>query len=76
MALAPKEVPCSCGQVSVMTTRKLLCIRCGKYVFYDDRERRAHRLQSWYFTALIVLAMGLMTYFFVEMVLKPMRLLD
>jgi hypothetical protein len=74
--LAPREIACACGHVTTLTSRKLLCIKCGKYVFYDEKERKAHRFQSWYVTAVIVGALALMVYFFVELVIHPLRLLE
>ena len=75
MQLLPKDVVCSCGHSTNLTTRKLLCIKCGKYVFYNEQERKAHRRQTLYFTVVIVMALGFVTYFFVEMVLGPLKLL-
>jgi hypothetical protein len=76
MPRLPKEITCACGHASTLTSRRLLCIKCGQYVFYDEKERRSYRYQSWYVTAMIVSALGLMVYLFVEMVLKPMSYLD
>jgi len=73
--LTPKDVTCSCGHITNLTTRKLLCIKCGKYVFYNEQERKTHRRQTIYFTVVIVMALGFVTYFFVEMVLGPLKLL-
>jgi len=75
MQLQTKDVACSCGHITSLTTRKLLCIKCGKYVFYNEAERKAHRRQSLYFTVVVVMALGFITYFFVEMVLGPLKLL-
>jgi hypothetical protein len=75
MQLQPKDVACTCGHTTQLTTRKLLCIKCGKYVFYNEEEKKAHRRQTFYFTAVVVMALGFITYFFVEMVLGPLKLL-
>lgn len=75
MQLQPKDVACSCGHITNLTTIKLLCIKCGKHVFYNEQERKAHRRQTLYFTAVIVMALSFVTYFFVEMVLGPLKLL-
>jgi hypothetical protein len=71
MQLQPKDVGCSCGHITKLTTRKLLCIKCGKYVFYNEEEKKAHRRQALYVTAVLVLALGLVAFFFVEIVLEP-----
>jgi len=75
MQRKPKDVACACGYITNLTTKKLLCIKCGKYVFYDENEKKLHRRQSLYVTAIIVMALGLVAYFFVEMVLGPVLLL-
>jgi hypothetical protein len=75
MQLQPKDVTCSCGHITSLASRKLMCIKCGKYIFYDEHERKAHRRQTLYFTAVIVMALSFVTYFFVEMVLGPLKLL-
>lgn len=73
--LEPKDVTCSCGHVTHLANRKLLCIKCGKYVFYSEEERKAHRRLTLYVTIVLALALGFVAYFFVEMVLGPLRLL-
>jgi len=75
MQLTPKDVPCPCGHVTTLTTRKLMCIKCGKYVFYDEHERKAHRRLTLFVIMVVALSLGLVTYFFVEMVLGPLKLL-
>ena len=75
MVMQPKDVACQCGHVTSLSTRKLLCIKCGKYVFYNEDEKKAHRRQSLYITTVLVLALGFVAYFFVEMVLGPLKLL-
>ena len=75
MQLTPKDVPCPCGHVTTLTTRKLMCIKCGKYVFYDENERKAHRRLTLFVIMVVALSLGLVTYFFVEMVLGPLKLL-
>lgn len=72
MQLQSKDVACACGHITSLNTRKLLCIKCGKYVFYNESERKAHRRQSLYVTAILVVALGFVAFFFVEIVLGPM----
>ena len=71
MELNPRDVTCSCGHVTTLASKKLLCIKCGKYVFYNENEKRAHQRHAFYVTSIIVLALGFVAYFFVELVLKP-----
>jgi hypothetical protein len=68
-------VACSCGHITNLSTRKLLCIKCGKYVFYSEKEKNEHRRQSFYVVAVMALGLGFIAYFFVEMVLGPLSLL-
>ncbi len=69
MALLPaKDVRCKCGHTTTLSTRKLMCIKCGKYVFYDESERRRHRNQMLYMTAMLALGLGVFVYLFIEMV--------
>jgi hypothetical protein len=72
MPLQPRDIACSCGHVTRLASNKLLCIKCGKYVFYDEAAKRAHRRQTLYATTILVLALGFVAYFFVEIVLVPL----
>ncbi len=72
MPLSPKDIQCRCGHTSTLQSRKLLCIKCGKYVFYDSSERRRHRFNTIYVIAMLALAAGFVTYLFVEMIAEPL----
>ena len=72
MSLAPKDVQCACGHITTLQTRKLLCIKCGKYVFYDSSEKRRHRLNTLYVITMLALAAGFVTYLFIEMIAEPL----
>ncbi len=72
MPLPPKNVTCRCGHTTTLTLAKLMCIKCGKYVFYDEKERRRHRIQSLYGLAMLAAALTLVTYFFIEMIVDPL----
>jgi hypothetical protein len=75
MLLTAKEVPCPCGHVTTLTTRKLMCIKCGQYVFYSEQDKKAQRRQTLFVATVLVLALGFAAYFFVEMILGPLSLL-
>lgn len=75
MQLKSKDVACSCGHITNLTTRKLLCIKCGEYVFYDENEKKSYRRQRLYLAAIIAMALGFFAFFFVEMLLGPLLLL-
>jgi hypothetical protein len=72
MPLPPKEVTCACGHVSTLDRKKLLCIKCGKYIFYDEAEKRRHRLNTIYVVIMFAAAMGFITYIFLEMIVNPL----
>lgn len=72
MPLQPKEVACLCGHTMTLEVKKLRCIKCGKYLFYDAQEARRHRFNIFYVVALFALAAGFITYLFVEMIVKPL----
>ncbi len=72
MGLPPKEVVCQCGHASLLETKKLLCIKCGKYVFYDDQEKRRHQKRQIYGVVMFALAVGFVTYLFIEMIVSPL----
>ena len=72
MLLPPKDVQCRCGHITTLQTRKLLCIKCGKYVFYDASEKRRYWINSIYVITMLALAAGFVTYLFIEMIAKPL----
>ena len=72
MLLPSKEIPCQCGHVMTMQSKKLRCIKCGKFVFYDQKEKRRHTTNQLYIVAMLALAIGIITYLFVEMIVRPL----
>ena len=72
MRLPHKEVVCPCGHVSALETEKLLCIKCGKYVFYNLQEKRKHRTKTIYAVVMLALGLGFVTYLFLEMIVTPL----
>ena len=72
MPFSPKDVVCKCGQKTTLTTRKLLCVKCGKYVFYNDNEKRSHLMNSLYVLAMMALGIGFLTFLFMEMIVSPL----
>ena len=72
MPLTPKDVQCRCGHTSTLQSPKLLCIKCGKYVFYDATEKRRHMTNTIYVLTMLALAAGFVTYMFIEMIASPL----
>jgi len=68
----PKEVVCKCGHVSTLETNKLMCIKCGKYIFYDSQEKRRHHAKTIYAIVMLALGLGFITYLFIEMIVTPL----
>ena len=72
MPLPPKEVQCPCGHVTTLELRKLRCIKCGKFVFYDEKEKRRHKNAQVYAVVMLAAAIGILTYLFIEMIVTPL----
>ena len=72
MSMRPKEIVCKCGHVSVLETKKLMCIKCGKYVFYNSQEKRRHQAKTIYAVVMLALGLGFITYLFLEMIVTPL----
>ena len=71
-SLPPKDVVCDCGHAFTIERNKILCIKCGKYVFYNVEERRKHKTNTIYIVLAIAAALGLITYFFIELIAIPL----
>jgi hypothetical protein len=72
MPLPPKEVQCPNGHVSTLNLRKLRCIKCGEYIFYNEQEKRRHKTNQIYAVAMLAGAIGILTYLFIEMIVTPL----
>jgi hypothetical protein len=72
MPLPAKKIECQCGHTMTLTTRKLRCVKCGGYLFYNEDEKRRHRTNSFYVIAMFVLAAGILTFLFVELIVEPL----
>ncbi len=71
-SLPPKDVVCDCGHALTIEMNKILCIKCGKYVFYNAEERKKHKMNTAYIVIAIASALGLITYFFIELIATPL----
>ena len=72
MPLPSKEIRCRCGHVMTLQSRKLRCIKCGKFLFYDEKEKRRHTSNQIYIVAMLALAIGIIAYLFIEMIVEPL----
>lgn len=72
MSLPTKDIECQCGHVTTLATTKLRCVKCGEFLFYDDKEKKRHSTNQIYFVVMLVSAIGIVTYLFVEMIVRPL----
>jgi hypothetical protein len=67
-----KEITCQCGHSMTIKMNKMRCVKCGKYVFYTEKEQRRHRLSVIYGVAAFVSVICFLTYIFIEMIVVPL----
>lgn len=72
MPLPPKEIVCQCGHTMTLSSRNLRCVKCGKHLYYNDDEKKRHRRNHFYIIAVFVGTITLITYLFVEMIVRPL----
>lgn len=71
MSLPPKELRCRCGHTFVTDQKKTWCTKCMQPVFYDPKDQRANRLNTYYLYAAVVFMVGFLAYLFVEIIVVP-----
>lgn len=76
MPLPAKKIECQCGHTMNVNARKLRCVKCGQFLFYNENERWRDRMNSFYMVAMFVLAAGFLTYLFVELIVEPLMRLQ
>lgn len=69
MLLPSKTITCSCGQGIELKKSKDWCDRCGRPVFYNLKEMNRHRINTYFITLMLLLGIGVFTYFFIELVM-------
>jgi len=69
--LPPKEITCECGNRFVSQQRSNWCRLCGKQLFYDLKDNKKSRSNQIYIMSIVVVVIGLLTYFFIELLLTP-----
>jgi hypothetical protein len=70
-ALPPKEITCTCGNTFVSQQRSNWCRSCGKQLFYDPKDEKRSRSNRIFIAAIMVMVVGLLGYFFIEMIITP-----
>jgi hypothetical protein len=68
----PKEITCECGNRFVSQQRSNWCRACGKQLFYDLKGEKKSRSNQIYLTLIVVIVIGLLAYFFIELLLTPL----
>jgi hypothetical protein len=69
--LPPKEITCECGNKFISQQRSNWCRSCGKQIFYSVGDARKNRFNNIYLTAILVIIIGMLAYFFIEMIITP-----
>ncbi len=72
MNLPSKTVQCKCGQEHVLEKKSKWCNKCGKRVFYDEKDNFKNTLNNIYMYTVIIASISFVTYAFIELVLVPM----
>lgn len=70
--LPPKEITCECGNKFISRQRSNWCRACGKQLFYDSKDKNKGRSNQIFFMSVIVIVIGLLAYFFIEMIITPL----
>lgn len=69
MPLTSKTVKCTCGWDVELQKNKDWCDKCGRPVFYYPKERTRHRMNTYFVTLMLLVGIGVFTYFFIELVM-------
>ncbi|MDM8525001.1 hypothetical protein QUF80_16645 [Desulfococcaceae bacterium HSG8] len=67
----PKEIRCECGNTLTIERDSDWCLKCGSQIFYDQKARRAHKINNYYMYTVIILVMFFLAYVFVELIAIP-----
>ena len=73
--LAAKQVECACGNSFTTQKFKSWCEKCCRPVFYHEKDKRKHQLNTYYVITMLVMVLMFITYLFVEMIAEPMMTL-
>ncbi|MFH1983661.1 MAG: hypothetical protein ABIL58_17600 [Pseudomonadota bacterium] len=71
MAVEERDVSCACGNTYPSSLSVNWCPKCGKRVFDTEKERRRHKVSTYYYYGISLVAVSALTYFFVELILIP-----
>jgi DNA-directed RNA polymerase subunit RPC12/RpoP len=66
------EIHCDhCGHQFTTDTPVNWCPKCARRVFSTDKQRRAHKANTTYFYVMVVATIGILAYFFLELIVFP-----
>jgi len=71
MNITPKTVRCDCGQEFILERSSIWCNKCGKRVFYHEKDKRGEKFNSYYMYVVVFGVITFLTYIFVELILVP-----
>jgi|SaaInl8_200m_RNA_FD_contig_121_144529_length_7198_multi_8_in_0_out_0_2 predicted nucleic acid-binding Zn ribbon protein len=66
------EIECKCGAKITTNKEKDWCVKCGGPVFYDQKKTRQYQMNYFYILSAIIVAIGYLSYFFLELIVFPM----
>ena len=72
MEYPPKEVRCRCGHTLEMSRKEDYCSKCGYKNFYDDKQNKRHRFNSYYMGALVLVVITFVVYIYIELIATPL----
>jgi predicted nucleic acid-binding Zn ribbon protein len=70
--LAPKTVTCQCGNSFESIRLRSWCQKCCQPVYYYEKDRNKHKINTYYMITMIALVLMFITYLFVEMIAQPL----
>lgn len=70
--LPPKQIVCKCGHSFDSQQHSNWCAKCGRQLFYDERDQRKSRFNNIYIMSLIALVFFFLVYFFIELIVTPL----
>ena len=71
MSVEEREVSCPCGHTYLSSLAINWCPKCGNRIHGSEKERRGHKVNTFYYYGVSLVAISALTYFFVELILIP-----
>ena len=71
MRLEEKEITCQCGHTLMIDRSSDWCTKCAKRVFYDPKDERFNKINTYYMYTVVFGVIFFLTYVFVELIATP-----